>query len=308
MTTEQTTETYSAYELSRTTPWREEQWTRAKSWMGWDDAKFAEMVPVLIAMGGEPYAMAAILRSIERQDEVVLTGVDGLRARRYIEARAVAAATEERLRVLTELLEIEHYRADQAESALGQLQYDEKLPRVWMPGVDEAPPEDILALIDLNGGCAYVRRRGIDDQWQKVAAGRSAPTVYTWPIPDAGPFIALPEDWELHRVGVEQSRRADEEQAIRSMLYHRPGYAYGPLPDVIGKVLEAETKRFVEQKQRADTLATDVRRLEEQLSDQAQAWDEGAEATAEWMASNPGPSGVGSDPPSNPYEDRSDES
>lgn len=34
----------------------------------------------------------------------------------------------------------------------------------------------------------------------------------------------------------------------------------------------------------------------------AEVWDEAAEATAEWMATNPGPSGIGSDPPRNPYE------
>lgn len=33
----------------------------------------------------------------------------------------------------------------------------------------------------------------------------------------------------------------------------------------------------------------------------ARAWDEGAEATADWMANNPGPSGTPRDPPRNPY-------
>lgn len=34
----------------------------------------------------------------------------------------------------------------------------------------------------------------------------------------------------------------------------------------------------------------------------AEAWDEAAEATSEWMWSNPGPSGIPSDPPRNPYD------
>jgi hypothetical protein len=34
---------------------------------------------------------------------------------------------------------------------------------------------------------------------------------------------------------------------------------------------------------------------------QAEAWDEAAEATAEWMANNPSPSGIPHDPPRNPY-------
>ncbi len=32
-----------------------------------------------------------------------------------------------------------------------------------------------------------------------------------------------------------------------------------------------------------------------------QAWDEAAEATADWMSNNPSPSGIPHDPPSNPY-------
>lgn len=35
----------------------------------------------------------------------------------------------------------------------------------------------------------------------------------------------------------------------------------------------------------------------------ADAWDESAEATAEWMAHNPRPSGVPHDPPRNPYRE-----
>ena len=31
------------------------------------------------------------------------------------------------------------------------------------------------------------------------------------------------------------------------------------------------------------------------------AWDEGAEQTTEWMANNPGPTGIPHDPPANPY-------
>jgi hypothetical protein len=38
--------------------------------------------------------------------------------------------------------------------------------------------------------------------------------------------------------------------------------------------------------------------------DLADAWDEGAEAINEWIAANPGPSGIWSDPPRNPYEKR----
>lgn len=33
----------------------------------------------------------------------------------------------------------------------------------------------------------------------------------------------------------------------------------------------------------------------------AEGWDEGAEATADWMANNPSPAGIPQDPPMNPY-------
>lgn len=38
-----------------------------------------------------------------------------------------------------------------------------------------------------------------------------------------------------------------------------------------------------------------------EMAARAEAWDEAAEATAEWMANNPSPAGVPIDPPRNPY-------
>lgn len=37
-------------------------------------------------------------------------------------------------------------------------------------------------------------------------------------------------------------------------------------------------------------------------NDRARVWDEAAEATADWMANNPSPSGIPVDPPRNPYK------
>jgi hypothetical protein len=34
----------------------------------------------------------------------------------------------------------------------------------------------------------------------------------------------------------------------------------------------------------------------------AEAWDEAAEAVADWMSNNPSPSGIPHDPPRNPYD------
>jgi hypothetical protein len=43
--------------------------------------------------------------------------------------------------------------------------------------------------------------------------------------------------------------------------------------------------------------------VERLLAEQGtQAWQESAEATADWMATNPGPSGIPHDPPTNPYD------
>lgn len=38
------------------------------------------------------------------------------------------------------------------------------------------------------------------------------------------------------------------------------------------------------------------------LSEMGQTWEESAEATADWMSNNPGPTGIPHDPPSNPYD------
>lgn len=46
------------------------------------------------------------------------------------------------------------------------------------------------------------------------------------------------------------------------------------------------------QKACADALRSDVL---------AELWDQVAEATAEWIVNNPGPSGIPIDPPQNPY-------
>jgi len=52
---------------------------------------------------------------------------------------------------------------------------------------------------------------------------------------------------------------------------------------------------------RSDLLG-DARAVLDLLGEaKAVLWDEGAEATAEWMANNPGPSGIPHDPPHNPY-------
>ena len=51
------------------------------------------------------------------------------------------------------------------------------------------------------------------------------------------------------------------------------------------------------------TMVSTVEATFEKYADEARAdaWDEAAEATPEWMANNPSPAGVPIDPPRNPY-------
>lgn len=54
---------------------------------------------------------------------------------------------------------------------------------------------------------------------------------------------------------------------------------------------------------RHELLYADLQALvDESRQALAAAWEEGAEATAEWISNNPGPSGIPADPPRNPYE------
>jgi hypothetical protein len=242
--------TYDLNHLAQTTPWSRDQWSQAQSWgpsLDW----FDQHIPTILAMGGEPRAMVQILRRTEHQERGVLVGVDGMRARRYVEARAIAAVFEDRLRAVTELLEQEHWRADQAESELGSLEWGEKMPKVWSPAADEAPPKEVRALIDLNGGRVYARYHNTED-WYRPDAGRRSLMVYRWPIDDAGPFIALHDDWDFARIVDERARRADEELAIRDLCRH-PGYkSHGSVIDFVRSQIKYDAARFVEQKRRAE--------------------------------------------------------
>lgn len=266
----------TAEELSRVTPWSAEQWRGARSWAR-SDEEWSEWIEVIIAMGGEPRSMAQILASHRGSEAGCLVGVDGLRARRYVQARAVAAAFEQRMAALIELLEEEHWRADQAESALGALNYGEQMPRVWMPGVDEEPPEDVNALIDLNGGRVYARYLNTAD-WYRPESGKRSMMVYRWPIPDAGPFIALPDDWDFQRITAERERRADEEREIRDLCRHPNYQLLGSLVDLVRNQISYDRDRFLEQKQRADELYRETQWWQEWSNQLTEAIPEGHEA------------------------------
>ena len=64
--------------------------------------------------------------------------------------------------------------------------------------------------------------------------------------------------------------------------------------------------RIRDREQQIDELTRDKEALLLSLSlireRNAEIWDEAVEATHDWMANNPSPSGTPIDPPSNPYE------
>lgn len=177
------------------------------------------------------------------------------RARRYAEALATAAAAEERITALTEQLAEHEWHRTQAEEQVGYLR--ERLDlgdQQVIASTDDPPSPAVNALIELSDGRAWVRAQrhdGSDDpnHWIRAAAHSRGQTRYEWPIQDAGPFIALPSDWDLAKINRDARARDEQDDAIRKALRNEPGYPQGTsvwsppaLADAVTAVL-AEARR-----------------------------------------------------------------
>jgi uncharacterized coiled-coil protein SlyX len=176
------------------------------------------------------------------------------RARRYAEAIATAAAAEEKINALTEQLTEHEWHRSQAESQVEYLR--ERLDlggQQVIASTDDPPGPEVRGLICLATGRAWVRPlrgNGSDDPnyWVKAAASTRGQTRYEWPIQDAGPFIALPDNWDLAHMNRQANARDEQDGAIRNALRHEPGYPQGSawtppaLADAVVAVL-AESRR-----------------------------------------------------------------
>lgn len=203
-----------------------------------------------------------------------------MRASRYAEALTVAAAAEERIKVLTELLTQHEYYRSQAEQALGMVQEDTQFGTIWQQTGPE--PEDVHALLCLTTGSVY-RRRQYGTGWQRAEHNPTTATGYEWPIAEAGPFIAWRDDYGFDVVLRQARKDQVEMDALHRKLYGEPGYrdetaGYGRprLAEAIDRILMARSRRLVAQNERAGAaeqkLARLRRAIEHLVPDDTQQW------------------------------------
>ena len=195
-----------------------------------------------------------------------------LRADRYAVALVAAAAADERIAVLTELLRQHEYYRSQAESALRAVEEDPQFGTVWAP---TGPEPDVHALLCLLTGNVYYRRTalGMRDGWRLADVDQhGSNTVYEWPIGDAGPFIGWRDAYGYDKVLREAARRDAEFNALHRKLYSEPGYradgasSWGR-PDLAGaidRILMARAERTYAANRKAQDAAdrlAKIRRL-----------------------------------------------
>ena len=204
-----------------------------------------------------------------------------MRATRYTEALSVAAAADERIKVLTELLAQHEYYRSQAEQALRSVEGDPQFGTVWSPTGPE-PDEHVHALLCLITGLVY-RRREYGTGWQRAEHNPAISTSYEWPIQDAGPFIAWNDDYGFDAVLRQARKDQTEFDALHRKLYNEPGYraensGYGrpPPAEAIDRILLNRMQQTSEQRERAQVaerkLAQLRRSLERLEPDDTQRW------------------------------------
>lgn len=150
------------------------------------------------------------------------TIVRKLAAERYAQALAAAAASEERIKALTDALAESEAARTSAESELSAVTYPDDFPRVW-GNATEPPPADVVAIIDITNGTPYRRRRHSAELWDRMGVDHRM--SYEWPIADAGPFIALPDEWGLSQLAKTQDIIIADHQKIRRAIYGMEGYS-----------------------------------------------------------------------------------
>lgn len=203
-----------------------------------------------------------------------------MRATRYADALAAAAAADERIKVLTELLAQHEYYRSQAELALRTVEEDPQFGTVWPP---TGPEPDVAALLCLTTGSVYLRRQ-FGTGWQRAEHNPATATGYEWPIQDAGPFIAWSDSYGFDAVLRQARKDQTEFDALHRKLYSEPGYrdengssyARPPLAEAIDRILMARTRRWSEQQARAQAAETKIaqlrRAIERLTPDDTQQW------------------------------------
>jgi hypothetical protein len=144
------------------------------------------------------------------------------RAKRYAELEAKAAATDERIKELTEKLETAEWLARSAQDQAASVDYNPMLGKVWTAGMDEPTEDQARALLDLNTGQVFIREHNC---WIKGGRSASGQTRYEWPIgEDYGPFIPFIEGWGFDSILKSCAEQDTREEILRRFIYGKDGY------------------------------------------------------------------------------------
>lgn len=193
-------------------------------------------------------------------------------AKRYADAITTAAAAQEKIDALTEAVKAAEWLRLQAESLVSAVTYPAGFPQVWDMATGE-PPAEVEGLICITTGMPYHRTR--DGLWRKL--GIDSAMHCQWPIEDAGPFIALRDDYGLAQLARTLDKAIEDHDAIRRMIWHMPGYgepreghswARPDLHTAVRRVLDAESQaraaRVGEMQEQIDRLEREVADLRKQ--------------------------------------------
>lgn len=197
------------------------------------------------------------------------------RARRYAEAITAAAAADERISALTDLL-VQHEAArTSAESAVSAFQWNGHLGTIFHSGTDI--PDDVETLMDVTDGSVWLRVKGYGEDgsdWWRDAAHGSSRTWHaeSWPMDPGGPFIALSDDWKIRTMHGKADEHDENMKAIVSFVRQVVGFG-GPTMEQpidavvrLKKFLDDHTRvvqeRLVESNERRQELLTRIRVLE----------------------------------------------
>lgn len=203
-------------------------------------------------------------------------------ARRYAEALAAAAATEERVSVLVEQLAEAEWLTRTAEAESGALLSRADLPLQIYTATGEAPDESVKALLSLDDGSAFVRdtTRPYEDEhvWIAAHADPRSTALHAWPL-ERGPYLAFLDTWGYATVLRDVATGHAVINDLRKVLATNPGYddpenrSPWHRPDLAGalaRVLATEQAKTSEQRQRAWAAEEESRRLRRHLaSDEA---------------------------------------
>ncbi len=196
---------------------------------------------------------------------------------------ATAAAADERIAALTELVRVHEFARSQAEATLQLVQEDPQFGTVWTATGPE--PEDVHALLCLTTGHVYLRRVGLGiGGWRRAEQQHtSSATYYEWPIQDAGPFIAWQDGYGFDRVLKQAAELQREHDALHRAMYgekgyHADGQGWGrpDLAEALGRIRLHQMQRTSEANRKAQDAGQQLRQLRRLIGylgpDDTQQW------------------------------------